>query len=50
MAPRSAAVGTLPEMDRAGWFGIADARRPILKDRRLIDDLRARWQFARDNR
>ena len=36
--PRSGRRGTFPEIDRAAWFGIADARRKILKGQTVFVD------------
>src|SRR3979409_557634 len=36
--PRSGRKQTFPEIDRAGWFGIADARRKILKGQMVFVD------------
>ena len=36
--PRSGRRRTFPEIDRAAWFGIADARRKILKGQRVFVD------------
>jgi predicted NUDIX family NTP pyrophosphohydrolase len=50
--PRSGRRGTFPEIDRAGWFGIADARRKILKGQTVFIDrlLRSAMAVCRDNR
>ena len=46
--PRSGRRRTFQGIERAAWFGIADARRNVLKDKRFssIDCLRAPWQLA----
>jgi predicted NUDIX family NTP pyrophosphohydrolase len=36
--PRSGGRRTFPEIDRAAWFGIADARRRILKGQTVFID------------
>jgi predicted NUDIX family NTP pyrophosphohydrolase len=36
--PRSGRRGTFPEIDRAAWFGSADARRKILKGQTVFVD------------
>lgn len=36
--PRSGVVGTYPEVDRAAWFPIAQARRRILKGQQALLD------------
>jgi predicted NUDIX family NTP pyrophosphohydrolase len=36
--PRSGRRGTFPEIDRAAWFAIADARRKILKGQTVFVD------------
>ena len=36
--PRSGRFGTWPEVDRAAWFGLAEARRRILPSQRPILD------------
>jgi predicted NUDIX family NTP pyrophosphohydrolase len=43
---------TFPEIDRAAWFGIADARRKILKGQMVFVDrlLESPMAVCRDNR
>jgi predicted NUDIX family NTP pyrophosphohydrolase len=36
--PRSGRCRTFPEIDRAAWFAIADARRKILKGQAVFVD------------
>ncbi|VIO68770.1 hypothetical protein CI1B_23490 [Bradyrhizobium ivorense] len=36
--PRSGRLRTFPEIDRAAWFAIADARRKILKGQAIFVD------------
>ena len=50
--PRSGRRRTFPEIDRAGWFGIADARRKILKGQMVFVDrlLERAMTVCRDNR
>jgi predicted NUDIX family NTP pyrophosphohydrolase len=36
--PRSGRRGTFPEIDRAAWFAVADARRKILKGQTIFVD------------
>jgi predicted NUDIX family NTP pyrophosphohydrolase len=40
--PRSGRVASFPEVDRAGWFALADAREKIIEGQRpLLDRLEA---------
>ena len=50
--PRSRHRRTFPEIDRAAWFGIADARRKILKGQMVFVDrlLESAMAVCRDNR
>jgi predicted NUDIX family NTP pyrophosphohydrolase len=50
--PRSGRRLTFPEIDRAAWFGIADARRKILKGQMVFVDrlLEGAMAVCRDNR
>jgi predicted NUDIX family NTP pyrophosphohydrolase len=50
--PRSGRRLTFPEIDRAAWFGIADARRKILKRQMVFVDrlLESAMAVCRDNR
>lgn len=50
--PRSGHRRTFPEIDRAAWFGIADARRKILKGQIVFVDrlLESAMAVCRDNR
>jgi predicted NUDIX family NTP pyrophosphohydrolase len=50
--PRSGRRRTFPEIDRAAWFGIADARRKILKGQTVFVDrlLESAMAVCRDNR
>jgi predicted NUDIX family NTP pyrophosphohydrolase len=50
--PRSGRRLTVPEIDRAAWFGIADARRKILKGQMVFVDrlLESAMAVCRDNR
>ena len=50
--PRSGRRLTFPEIDRAAWFGIADARRKILKEQMVFVDRLPENAMAvcRDNR
>ena len=50
--PRSGRRLTFPEIDRAAWFGIADARRKILKGQMVFVDrlLESAMAVCRDNR
>jgi predicted NUDIX family NTP pyrophosphohydrolase len=50
--PRSGRRRSFPEIDRAAWFGIADARRKILKGQTVFVDrlLESAMAVCRDNR
>jgi predicted NUDIX family NTP pyrophosphohydrolase len=47
--PKSGQIQQFPEVDRAAWFGIAEARRRILEGQvGFVDQLRARLGLARE--
>jgi predicted NUDIX family NTP pyrophosphohydrolase len=42
--PRSGRMQAFPEIDRAGWFGLDEARRKIVAGQRpIVDEMRARF-------